>query len=98
LIGDAPEPPSPVGLAVPAIKRAAQEALMVRLIFLLGFACATVATSTVAVARTRHYAPPVMYRYNPANDPNAVFVAGSYAGSDPDPNIRAALAREFGRF
>ena len=30
-------------------------------------------------------------------DPNAVFVGGTYAGSDPDPNIRAALAREFGR-
>jgi hypothetical protein len=35
--------------------------------------------------------------YNPCNDPNAVFVAGTYAGSDPDPNIRAALIREFGR-
>jgi hypothetical protein len=30
--------------------------------------------------------------------PNAVFVGGTYAGSDPDPNIRAALRREFGRF
>jgi hypothetical protein len=29
--------------------------------------------------------------------PNAVFVGGTYAGSDPDPNIRAALRREFGR-
>jgi len=35
--------------------------------------------------------------YNPCNDPNAVFVGGTYAGSDPDPNIRAALIREFGR-
>jgi hypothetical protein len=35
--------------------------------------------------------------FNPCNDPNAVFVAGTYAGSDPDPNIRAALRREFGR-
>jgi hypothetical protein len=71
---------------------------MIRLIFLLGVACATVATSMAALARTRHHAPPAMYLYNPANDPNAVFVAGSYAGADPDPNIRAALAREFGRF
>ena len=35
--------------------------------------------------------------YNPCNDPNAVFVAGTYVSSDPDPNIRAALRREFGR-
>jgi hypothetical protein len=35
--------------------------------------------------------------FTPCNDPNAVFVAGTYAGSDPDPNIRAALIREFGR-
>jgi hypothetical protein len=35
--------------------------------------------------------------YNPANDPNAVFSGGTYARSDPDPNIRAALIREFGR-
>jgi hypothetical protein len=30
--------------------------------------------------------------------PNAVFVGGTYAGSDPDPNIRASLRREFGRW
>jgi hypothetical protein len=35
--------------------------------------------------------------YNPAGDPNAVYVGGTYAGSDPDPNIRGALIREFGR-
>jgi hypothetical protein len=35
--------------------------------------------------------------YNPARDPNAVYYGGTYAGSDPDPNIRAALIREFGR-
>jgi hypothetical protein len=35
--------------------------------------------------------------YRTPNDPNAVFSGGTYAGSDPDPNIRAALAREFGR-
>jgi hypothetical protein len=33
--------------------------------------------------------------YNPCNDRNAVFVGGNYAGSDPDPNIQAALIREF---
>jgi hypothetical protein len=36
--------------------------------------------------------------YNPCGDPNAVFVGGTCSGSDPDPNIRAALAREFGRY
>ena len=35
--------------------------------------------------------------YHTPNDPNAVFSGGTYAGSDPDPNIRAALAREFGK-
>ena len=40
-------------------------------------------------AESRWYRTPI--------DPNAVFVGGTYAGSDPDPNIRAALAREFGR-
>jgi hypothetical protein len=30
--------------------------------------------------------------------PKAVFVGGTYAGSDPDPNIRSALRREFGRW
>jgi hypothetical protein len=35
--------------------------------------------------------------YKPCKDSNAVFVEGTYAGSDPDPRIRAALVREFGR-
>jgi opacity protein-like surface antigen len=35
--------------------------------------------------------------YRTPNNPSAVFVGGTYAGSDPDPNIRAALAREFGK-
>ena len=35
--------------------------------------------------------------YRTPIDPNAVFVGGTYAGSDPVPNIRAALAREFGK-
>jgi hypothetical protein len=35
--------------------------------------------------------------YNLCSDPNAVFVGGTYAGSDPDPNIQTALIREFGR-
>ena len=80
---------------------------MIRLILLLVLASA-IATATAAMARSRHYGAPPFERYlrnpthnpnfyNPANDPNAVYVGGTYAGSDPDPNIRAALAREFGR-
>ncbi|MBO0755463.1 MAG: hypothetical protein J2P54_06350, partial [Bradyrhizobiaceae bacterium] len=80
--------------------------------FSLVFAGATAVTATTAMARSRHRAAPQTYSYNrcnavsaagpyvgysPCNDPNAVFVGGTYAGSDPDPNIQAALIREFGR-
>ena len=64
---------------------------------LLGLACAMIAISTPALARSHHQDARATFSYDPHRDPNAVFVAGSYAGSDPDPNIRAALAREFGR-
>jgi hypothetical protein len=86
---------------------------MIRLILSLVLATATAVTSATAIARSRHYGAPSPYSYNqcdpnalsaagyagynPCNDPNAVFVGGTYAGSDPDPNIRAALVREFGR-
>jgi hypothetical protein len=50
-----------------------------------------------AMAKIRHNLPPHAQRYHTSNEPNAVFVGGTYAGSDPDPNIRAALVREFGR-
>jgi hypothetical protein len=83
---------------------------MIRLVHSLILACAIAATSTTAMARSRHYgAPrpdtyfgylgndPNASFYNPAKDPNAVYSGGTYAGSDPDPNIRAALIREFGR-
>jgi hypothetical protein len=40
---------------------------------------------------------PTLTQFNPYHDSNAVFVGGTYAGSDPDPNVRAALIREFGR-
>jgi hypothetical protein len=46
-----------------------------------------------AMAKVRHNTQ----GYHTPSDPNAVFVGGTYAGSDPDPNIRAALIREFGR-
>jgi len=86
---------------------------MIRLILSLVFASLIALTSTMAMARSRQYVAPATYLnncfdpnyalaagyagYNPCNDPNAVFVGGTYAGSDPDPNIRAALIREFGR-
>jgi hypothetical protein len=81
---------------------------MIRLMFSFVLAGAIAVTATTTMGRTRHYgAPPPgcnaasaagpYVGYNPCNDPNAVFVGGTYAGSDPDPNIRAALAREFGR-
>jgi len=29
------------------------------------------------------------------NDPDTVYVAGQYIGRDPDPNVRAALRRDW---
>jgi hypothetical protein len=89
------------------------EAAMTRLIFSLVLTSAIAVTSVVAMARSHHRRAPVTHLYNRCdpnavlaagyagynlcNEPNAVFVAGTYAGADPDPNIRAALIREFGR-
>jgi hypothetical protein len=80
---------------------------MIRLMFSLVLTGTIAVSSATAIAQNRHHnAPATQNRcaaarpyldYNPCNDPNAVYVGGTYAGSDPDPNIRAALAREFGR-
>jgi hypothetical protein len=83
---------------------------MIREIFSLLLTGAIAATSTMAIARSRHYGAPPSETYsgnpndnteagfsNLITDPNAVYVGGTYAGSDPDPNIRAALSREFAR-
>jgi hypothetical protein len=83
---------------------------MMRLIFSLVLIGAIAVSSTTAMARSRYYSAPPFHTYfgsprnvpnaslyNPAKDPNAVYYGGTYAGSDPDPNIRAALIREFGR-
>ena len=83
---------------------------MIRVIFSLVLTSTIAVTSTTAMARSRHYGTPPFDTYfgstrnvpnaslyNPAKDPNAVYYGGTYAGSDPDPNIRAALIREFGR-
>jgi hypothetical protein len=87
-------------------------AAMIRLIPSLVLASAIAVTSTSAMAQSRYRGAPAPLHvgcdptaasaagyagYNPCNDPNAAFVGGSYAGSDPDPRIRAALIREFGK-
>jgi hypothetical protein len=70
---------------------------MIRLIVLVVLASTTAMTSTSALARRHYHRPPAAYLYDPANDLNTVFVAGTYAGSDSDPNIWTSLRREFGR-
>jgi hypothetical protein len=75
---------------------------MVRLIVSSALVIAIGAASTTAMARSRHQDLPKAYpsetnRESPAVDPNSVYVGGTYAGSDPDPNIRGALIRGFGR-
>jgi hypothetical protein len=74
-----------------------KEATMARLILVLVLVCAGTVISTIATAQRRHHEAPTTHWYRAAVDPNAVFVGGTYAGSDPDPSIRAALIREFGR-
>lgn len=80
---------------------------MIRMMFSLVLTGTIAVSSATAIAQNRHRGAPATQNrcaaarpyldYNPCNDPNAVYVGGTYAGSDPDPNIRAALAREFGR-
>jgi hypothetical protein len=66
---------------------------------------ASIAIASVAGAATKspnkrsHVRPPATSIDSPEgryrNDPYAVWVAGTYVGRDPDPNVRAALIREF---
>ena len=58
-----------------------------------------VAGITGAAAKSRKYSRPAAAPRIAAlhADPYAVYVGGTYAGRDPDPNIRAQLIREFGR-
>jgi hypothetical protein len=50
-------------------------------------------------AKSKHRAKPGVraprYVVVPQRDPYAVYYAGTYVGSDPDPRIRAGLLREF---
>ena len=80
---------------------------MMRFVFLLSLASAA-ATVTIADAKVRHKSVSpyvsqgyvsqgyISQGYN-ASETQAVYTSGTYAGADPDPNIRAALIREFGR-
>jgi hypothetical protein len=64
------------------------------------------ANVTAAIAKSTHKrpsphpptrsveSPEVKY---PPTDPYAVWVAGTYVGRDPDPNVRSSLIREFNR-
>ena len=73
--------------------------LLNRPMLLLVLACLGAATVTPAAAKVRHrpVPPDATYWYHTPTASGAVFVGGTYAGSDPDPNIRGALAREFGK-
>jgi hypothetical protein len=75
-----------------------------KLLLPLMLACVSIAIVTTAVAKVHHKRVPpqpasnhALQSYHTPADPNAVYVGGTYAGSDPDPNIRAALMREFGK-
>jgi len=57
---------------------------------------ATAAASAAAATKMkRHPKRAPRYIMVPPPDPYAVYVAGTYVGSDPDPRIRASLIREF---
>jgi hypothetical protein len=73
---------------------------LIAVIAVLSLACVT-----AAGAKSTHKRPPPPRpaaapiespeaKY-PPTDPYAVWVAGTYVGRDPDPNVRAAMIREF---
>ena len=72
---------------------------MKHFVFLLSFVLAlAAATATIADAKVRHksVSSSVSHGYYQP-ETQAVYTSGTYAGADPDPNIRAALMREFGK-
>jgi hypothetical protein len=62
------------------------------LLVVVSLSIGAVATATAKDRHKHRGAPPV---YAPQTD--YVYVGGTLAGADPDPRIRAALIREFGR-
>ena len=78
---------------------AIEEADMKRFVLSSSLALAlTAATVTITDAKVRHksVSPSVSQGYY-VPETQAVYTSGTYAGADPDPNIRAALVREFGK-
>jgi hypothetical protein len=78
---------------------AIEEADMKHFVFLLSLVLAlATATATIADAKVRHksVSSSVSHGYYQP-ETQAVYTSGTYAGADPDPNIRAALMREFGK-
>jgi len=55
----------------------------------------TIGAAATATAKDRHKHPVAPTVYAPQTE--YVYVSGTLAGADPDPRIRAALIREFGR-
>jgi len=55
----------------------------------------SIGAAATATAKDRHRHPVAPSVYAPQTE--YVYVGGTLAGADPDPRIRAALIREFGR-
>ena len=74
---------------------------IVLFVSVIGLLAANTAAAGAKPQRKAHDAVAARAQLMPAPrhavDPYAVYVGGTYAGRDPDPNIRAQLIREFGR-
>jgi hypothetical protein len=81
-----------------------------RSIMIAAAATVVIGLPTLAFAKHRHYphhhvlygqgyvgASPPCYPWPACNSPYAVFSAGTYVGSDPDPRMRAMLLSDFNR-
>jgi hypothetical protein len=62
---------------------------------LVSLALGMAAAPATAKVRHKHVGSGQQWSYTPQTQ--NVYVSGTLAGADPDPNIRAALIREFGR-
>jgi hypothetical protein len=81
-----------------------------RTIVIVAATAVVIGLPTFAAAKHRHHprhyipygevyggAPAPCYPYPACTSPYAVFSAGTYVGSDPDPRIRAQLLSDFNR-